>query len=114
MATHPPVSPSRVYLADPACSWGCDRCEVMCATLAVIAGNLEAELDAMMASLPPTPSATQQAALAAKVERLGAYSRTLDETRATHADPAVHARRAAEPAPGVMIRVPGLAGHTLH
>ena len=73
-----------------------------------------AVLDAMMASLPPTPSATQQAALAAKVERLGAYSRTLEETRATHADPVVHARRAAEPAPGVTIRVPGLAGHTLH
>ena len=114
MATQPFIPAPAVYLADPACSWGCDHCEVMCATLAVIAGNLERELDAMMTGLPPVPSATQQAALVAKAERLQAYSRALDETRASRVGPAIHARRAAEPGRGATMRVPGLAGHSLH
>lgn len=114
MATHPHVPAPDVYLADPACSWGCDHCEVMCATLAVIAGNLERELDAMMTGLPPVPSAAQQAALVAKAERLQAYSSALDETRASRAEARGHTRRAAEPGRGVTRRVPGLAGHSLH
>lgn len=111
MATRPFVPAPDVYRDTPACSWGCNDCEVMCATLAVIADQLEQELGVMISALPPVPSPAQHAALAAKAERFGSYAKALDETRASRAGTT---GRAAGPGRGAMVRVPGLAGHSLH